>query len=99
MIAIGPAPLARRSRIPAAAAVRTRDDFEQMPVRVFKVEIAPTVVVVGLPRLSLAGVSPVGKFRSRMRLNICSNFTLRRGCSSKKVVTYIQHLVPKYSAI
>lgn len=49
MIAIGPAPLARRSRIPAAAAVRTRDDFEQMPVRVFKVETAPTVVVVGLP--------------------------------------------------
>jgi hypothetical protein len=50
---------ARASRIPAAAAIGTRDDFEQMPIRILEVETAPTVVVVGLPRLSLAGVSPV----------------------------------------
>ena len=45
-------------RIPAAATIATRDDFEQMPVQVFEIETASTVMVVGLALLSLCGVSP-----------------------------------------
>ncbi|MHC2296501.1 hypothetical protein ACVJBD_000707 [Rhizobium mongolense] len=49
------------SRIPAAAAIRTRDDFEQVTVRIFEIETASTVMVIGFAWLSLARISPVTK--------------------------------------
>src|SRR5262245_54647902 len=48
-------------RIPPAAAIRPRDDLEQMTVRVLEVEAAPAVVAVDLSPLRLGGVGPIGE--------------------------------------
>ena len=64
---------ARTLRIPAAAAVRTRDYLEQMPVDILEIETTSAIVAVDLPRPLLAGISPVRRFCTRMRLKIASN--------------------------
>ena len=49
------------SWIPAAAAVRASDDFQEVPARILEIETAPTVVLIGLTRLRLRRIGPVGK--------------------------------------
>src|SRR5262245_9559806 len=57
----GQVPLLDASRIPAAASVRAGDDLEKMPIRIFEIDAAPTVVIIRLAGPPLRGVSPEGK--------------------------------------
>ena len=50
----------RLSWIPTAAAVRARNDFQEMSVRIFEIDAASAVVVIDLTFLLLARIGPVG---------------------------------------
>lgn len=51
-------PRARRSRVPAAAAVGAGCHFEQVPIEIVEIEAATTIVVVH-PRLLALGIGPI----------------------------------------
>jgi hypothetical protein len=53
--------LTSASWIPAAAALRASDDFQEVPVGILEIETTPTVVIIDLTRLCLRRIGPVGK--------------------------------------
>ena len=59
--AAGPCPGRNSSRVPAAAAIRSRDDLQKVPVGVLEVDTTSPVVAINFIGLGLSGISPVGE--------------------------------------
>ena len=53
--AAGPCPGRNSSRVPAAAAIRSRDDLQKVPVGVLEVDTTPPVVAIDFIGLGLPG--------------------------------------------
>jgi hypothetical protein len=57
----GPCPGQNSSGVPAAAAIRSRDDLQKVPVGVLEVDTTSPVVAIDFIGLGLPGISPVGE--------------------------------------